>query len=214
MFKLVVIIGLLVKLVVELKEMKVIKKLVLIVILLTIPVVFFFDWPLDFPSWKYRCFKVTVDAGIDVPPMPDCRENNKTLAGIDSDKDGVRDDIQRYIAAIDIDHPYYKRGLTQFARALQKTILEHDQEDMAQKNFDLQGLAIDCESSAILDTQNPYTPTPHGIELEDLQRNTIKRRLAYRKWHSYIEPQIVPSRMDRRKSCNFDINKFSGERKR
>ena len=36
--------------------------------------------------------------GIAVPPEPDAKENNTTLAGVDSNKNGVRDDVERMIA--------------------------------------------------------------------------------------------------------------------
>lgn len=40
----------------------------------------------------------TVINGHAVPPMPDPKINNATIAGVDSDGDGIRDDIDRYIA--------------------------------------------------------------------------------------------------------------------
>lgn len=40
----------------------------------------------------------TVINGIKVPPMPDVKINNATIAGVDIDNDGVRDDVNRYIA--------------------------------------------------------------------------------------------------------------------
>jgi hypothetical protein len=36
--------------------------------------------------------------GIAVPPEPDMTENNATLAGVDSNSNGVRDDVERLIA--------------------------------------------------------------------------------------------------------------------
>lgn len=36
--------------------------------------------------------------GIEVPPQPDEKNNNSTLAGIDSNNNGVRDDVERGIA--------------------------------------------------------------------------------------------------------------------
>jgi hypothetical protein len=40
----------------------------------------------------------TVINGISVPPEPDPTANNATLAGIDSNSNGVRDDVERKIA--------------------------------------------------------------------------------------------------------------------
>lgn len=36
--------------------------------------------------------------GISVPPEPDETENNATLAGVDSNSNGIRDDVERTIA--------------------------------------------------------------------------------------------------------------------
>lgn len=36
--------------------------------------------------------------GIEVPPEPDPALNNATLAGVDLNENGVRDDVERYIA--------------------------------------------------------------------------------------------------------------------
>ena len=36
--------------------------------------------------------------GISVPPEPDATQNNATLAGVDSNANGVRDDVERKIA--------------------------------------------------------------------------------------------------------------------
>jgi hypothetical protein len=36
--------------------------------------------------------------GIAVPPLPEPTRNNSTLAGIDTNNNGVRDDVERYIA--------------------------------------------------------------------------------------------------------------------
>lgn len=40
----------------------------------------------------------TVINGHPVPPMPDPKINNATVAGVDSDNNGIRDDLDRYIA--------------------------------------------------------------------------------------------------------------------
>lgn len=37
-----------------------------------------------------------VDRSIEVP-KPDSKKNNATIGGVDSDNDGIRDDVQRYI---------------------------------------------------------------------------------------------------------------------
>jgi hypothetical protein len=64
---------------------------------------------------------------IDVDPFqlpPDPGEAGKvTVEGIDSDKDGIRDDVQRYIALTQIDNPGTRAALRQLAEMNQTFIL-------------------------------------------------------------------------------------------
>jgi hypothetical protein len=55
-----------------------------------------------------------------LPPFPDSAENNKTLAGIDADKDGVRDDVQWWIAEKFQADAEMRAAHLQAARAQQK----------------------------------------------------------------------------------------------
>lgn len=50
------------------------------------------------PAWKPRVPGPEVINGITVPREPAPSVNNATLAGVDSNKNGVRDDIERLIA--------------------------------------------------------------------------------------------------------------------
>ncbi|MBM5571606.1 MULTISPECIES: carbohydrate-binding protein [Deefgea] len=66
--------------------------------------------------------------GISLPPDPGAA-GKKTLAGIDSDQDGVRDDIQRFLAKEVGQNPVlYKRAL-QMARDAQQSLFVADTND-------------------------------------------------------------------------------------
>lgn len=54
-----------------------------------------------------------------LPPAPDKTLNDSTVAGIDSDNDGVRDDVQRYIAVKYAGSARQRAGALQMARSLQ-----------------------------------------------------------------------------------------------
>ena len=49
-------------------------------------------------TWTGRAPKMEVINGIIVPPAPDPVVNNATVAGVDINKNGVRDDVERTIA--------------------------------------------------------------------------------------------------------------------
>lgn len=71
-------------------------------------------------------------------PMPDLSQNKATLAGIDSDLDGIRDDIQIWINKEFADNPSLRNGMKQLASSLQTQILTtHDPElsNLATRNF-------------------------------------------------------------------------------
>jgi hypothetical protein len=78
-----------------------------------------------------------------LPPDPG-DTGKQTLAGIDSDQDGVRDDVQRYIAyqfpasAID------RRALTQYAIATQQLLLQTTDSASSVANVTKQLDAMDC----------------------------------------------------------------------
>ncbi len=77
---------------------------------------------------------VTKSFEIDVlPPMPDEVENNSTIAGIDSDGDGVRDDVERYIASL----PHtteQKKELKHYSKILQRAFEVSDNKDASVQN--------------------------------------------------------------------------------
>lgn len=62
--------------------------------------------------------RVDIAASINLPPDPG-EAGKKTLLGIDSDGDGVRDDIQRYIYFTHIDKEKVQAALTEVAKHFQ-----------------------------------------------------------------------------------------------
>lgn len=181
-------------------------------ILLTITLQILNGCTIGYPSSKYRCFESKVESGLNVPSMPNCSENNKNLEGTDTDSDGVRDDVQRYIASIEMKHDFLKRSLIQYARALQTTLLEYRKEERAQLNFSRTNLAINCLYSSDLGTPNSINEIIRiRKKLTELQLNTYKRRFAHRIWSSNVETQLVPS-IKPQDACEFDIATMQGAR--
>jgi len=64
--------------------------------------------------------------GHTLPPEPDPKINNSTLLGVDSNNNGVRDDVERYIIIKEAKNPNFPKTWTvitlQFAWAWQKMI--------------------------------------------------------------------------------------------
>lgn len=67
--------------------------------------------------------RFVIDKTLEVP-MPDEKVNNSTLAGVDSDNNGIRDDIQRYIIESYISSPDKKFALLEYAAILQQNLTD------------------------------------------------------------------------------------------
>jgi len=85
--------------------------------------------------------------GYTLPPEPDPKVNNSTLLGIDSNNNGVRDDVERWIYKKYKDkHPIYIAIMMQAARASKKILTDPEAEGRAQEN----------ETSKVLDCSSYY----------------------------------------------------------
>ena len=81
--------------------------------------------------------------GYALPPEPDSKVNNSTLLGIDSNNNGVRDDVERWIYKNYKDkHPIYIAIMMQAARASKKILTDPEGEGIAQENETSK--VIDC----------------------------------------------------------------------
>ena len=143
-----------------------------------------------------------------IPPDPGRRKANSTLLGVDSDKDGVRDDVQRYILALEIDHPFYKRAQLQYAEAVQLVLADRFTPEQADDARELLSKASGCARSAT----GAMQWTKDVDSLMDIILNTEKRRSTYQS----ILPErrnLFPGPAERAEDmCDFDINNFDGER--
>jgi len=120
---------------------------------------------------------VTLDGTIPLPPDPG-RAGLTTLAGIDSNGNGVRDDIERYIALTYPQSAKTRAALTQMAAALESELLNASSPQlavpdtlrwaysadcldyvMASSDADVAGLANAANALAALESQALNTPS-------------------------------------------------------
>ncbi len=91
--------------------------------------------------------EVIVINGHTLPPEPDPAVNDETLLGVDSNDNGVRDDVERWIYETYKDkHPIYIDIAMQAARGY-KLVLEHPE----------RAKEIHAKATAYLDCQSYYT---------------------------------------------------------
>lgn len=84
-----------------------------------------------------------VDGDDLVPPMPDSELNDKTLAGVDSDGDGVRDDVEIWIN-MEGEKKGIRLALKEAARNLNLAIVNYRDRDQTYKYVLKKNLATGC----------------------------------------------------------------------
>lgn len=134
--------------------------------------------------------KITVDdvRGTNLPPVPDEVENNKTVAGIDTNKNYIRDDIEQYIHTTYPNSERMRAVLLQYAQALQLQLL------VPTGNSEIWVAVVKKESSVIncnVDTANYVDPSKGELykiyvdlydkDIKNIYRLTInnQQRRAY-----------------------------------
>ena len=112
---------------------------------------------------------------------PDPGEDGKlTIEGIDFDDDGVRDDVQRFIAFTYEDDDLAQELLFDYARAQQKFILSKDK-DEALENIVAEFLITEC-----IFYLYPNEAMAMTNEIEGEMTNTKERVLEYMSMGSYL----------------------------
>lgn len=135
-----------------------------------------------------------------LPPDPG-EAGKTTLAGIDSDGDGIRDDIQRYIALTYPNSHKTRAALRQFTLAVNKATLETLNEESALRNVETMHRAIECLW---------YLQSEDSIKMSDSllaeYLNTPERSQAYLEYDAKLSGHVFGGRdIDEYKySCTFD----------
>ena len=138
--------------------------------------------------------------GNGLPPDPG-EAGKATLEGIDSDGDGMRDDIQRYIALTYPDSQKTRAALRQFTLALDMSILESPDEASALNNTEDIHRASECLW---------YIHSELSIKMSDLLMseylNTMERSRAYLEYNNKLGGHVFGGKdFDEYKtSCTFD----------
>ena len=93
--------------------------------------------------------QATIIQGHTLPPEPDPAINNSTLLGVDVNKNGVRDDVERYIYerfGSDPEYPKTKIALAmQYAKANQFIIGNNPQKAFENESYKKMDAALDCK---------------------------------------------------------------------
>lgn len=138
-------------------------------------------------------------SGDNLPPDPG-EAGKTTLEGIDADGDGIRDDIQRYIALTYPDSAKTRAALRQFTLAMDKAVLDSPDENRALNNTEYMHRAIECLY---------YIHEDHSFNMSDLLMaeylNTVARSRAYLQYNDKLGGHVFGSRDfgEYKLSCTF-----------
>jgi len=142
--------------------------------------------------------KVVVINGHTLPPVPDKTLNDSTLLGIDSNDNGVRDDVEIWI------YTYYSKPIEhavfmQSARAYQIVIQEPEKALETMKYLDD---VSDCESYWRMSKEDAESEGEifwleeyknYDKDMNPVQFNTADRFLAYKKYNQTLSGGVYSS---------------------
>ncbi|MDR1614442.1 MAG: hypothetical protein LBS26_02625 [Campylobacteraceae bacterium] len=168
-------------------------------------------------AYGYGCEAGDVVNGYELPACPDPVENDKTLLGIDSNNNGVRDDVERWlIVRYKNDHKIVTEIGFQTARAVQIVIQDPSK---AQETYPIEDAAQFCNSyfTRYANLFNEPILIDHIIitstAFKTIQLNTRERIKAYLAYDKALSGGVyrLPHADERRAFCSFDVNALLGE---
>lgn len=148
---------------------------------------------------------VTSDVGLPADPGT---AGTLTLAGIDSDNDGVRDDIQRYIALTYPNSARTRAVLTQLATAFQGLVVNSVDTQQSITNATTLGHAFECNAAI----NGAAIAKVQLFALRAQMLNTIARSQAYLMADQQFTGQLyklAPTQAAEQALCSFDPNSLS-----
>jgi len=135
---------------------------------------------------------------VPIPPDPgDAGE--QTLEGIDSNGNGLRDDIERYIVVTYPDSARTRMALTQYTLGVQQSLLDTDDRQASRDNF----VALSNGNACLFHIQ----PDAAGAMISELMAevlNTNERSKAWLAAERHLGGQFLTFQEDVIAACGFD----------
>jgi len=161
--------------------------------------------------------QVEVINGYKLPPEPDPKVNNATLLGIDSNDNGVRDDVERYIVQTYKDEKIAIEIGFQVARAYNAVIEDPSNAEETMKILDA---AQDCKGYFTFLADRYGDPIlikdkSEPKKFRSIAINTEERIRAYLKYNRALSGGVytsIPAK-ERKKQCSFNVEQMLKDRK-
>ncbi len=134
-----------------------------------------------------------------LPPDPG-EAGKATIGGIDVDNDGVRDDVQRYIAIKYADSEKRRAVLTQYAKIFQNALLDSDSKEKSIKHAEEISRAGSCSSYMF----GAREAMDISKDLRVLLLNTKDRSFAYFSYDEKLGGEVFSLIPDEKVACDFN----------
>lgn len=128
---------------------------------------------------------------------------NEGVAGIDSNNDGIRDDVEKYIDEIYKNDPKIRLAARQFAKALQIVISNPENALKTQASV---RKAFGCMSYLVNDDYDRYQDITDRIKAQVL--NTQERNVAYIKYNGKLSGEVLTVPETNNTQCDFDPDRL------
>jgi len=151
--------------------------------------------------------EVTTINGHILPPEPDSKLNNATLLGIDVNRNGVRDDVERKIY-MTFDKEIKRQYYMQEARYLQSMLADSNLIQNAHKWQQKNNYNIGCGSYLY----RKYNIILKFENIKFIEENTLTTKDRLRKYLKYDRElsggvYSVPNELRIESSCDFNVTK-------
>lgn len=150
-------------------------------------------------------------------PLDPGEEGKRTVAGIDSNDNGVRDDIERWIyTEMEIyKYPRVERAIAlQDGRALQKILVNPENARNLYQEFDRSQNCFWYFKLGHLGNKYPIDYVIFDNTYRDIAMNTKERYKAYHKYDMLLSGDVYPMGKLHSDQCDFDIDAMMREAKK
>ena len=149
---------------------------------------------------------VWIVSGHTLPPEPDKEENDKTLLGIDSNNDGVRDDIERKVYAT-YPKAIQRAVMMQAFRAKQKMLADLDMVSNARIWEKEVTKYIDCGEYLYFYKKQIRMKRKDAELTSEWQFNNEERVKKYMDYNKALSGGVISMNDPYLQACEFDIEK-------
>lgn len=150
-------------------------------------------------------------------PLDPGEEGKRTVAGIDANTNGVRDDIERwiYIEMEIYKYPRIERAIAmQEGKALQKILINPENARNLYQDFDKSADCFGYYKFGYLGNKYPIAYEIFNHKYRDIAMNTKARLKAYYKYDGLLAGDIYPMGRLHPDQCDFDIDAMMKEAKK